>query len=86
LHPYTAALAATRPDIAGSAHRLPAIPGRPLSAFEAPPGQCAFAPRCAHARNVCRAAMPGLAELDGGASRCACAHELRGQLQAAPHA
>ena len=32
LHPYTAALAAARPDIAQTAHRLRAIPGRPLSA------------------------------------------------------
>jgi oligopeptide/dipeptide ABC transporter ATP-binding protein len=43
LHPYTAALAAARPDIAQTAHRLRAIPGRPLSAFEAPPSECAFA-------------------------------------------
>ena len=86
LHPYTAALAAARPDITASAHRLPAIPGRPLSAFEAPSAQCAFAPRCAHASDVCRAALPGLTDLDGGTSRCARAHELRGHLQAAPGA
>jgi oligopeptide/dipeptide ABC transporter ATP-binding protein len=86
LHPYTAALAAARPDITQSAHRLPTIPGRPLSAFEAPPGECAFAPRCSYAREVCRTSMPGLTELDGGVSRCARAHELRGQLQEAPHA
>ena len=49
LHPYTAALAAARPDIAQQAPRLRAIPGRPLSAFEAPEGQCAFAPRCGYA-------------------------------------
>ena len=84
LHPYTAALAAARPDITLTARRLRAIPGRPLSAFEAPADECAFAPRCAHAREACRAAMPGLAELDGGMSRCARAHELRGRLQAAP--
>jgi oligopeptide/dipeptide ABC transporter ATP-binding protein len=53
LHPYTAALAAARPDIAQTAHRLAAIPGRPLSAFEAPDGECAFAPRCPHVRD-CR--------------------------------
>ena len=47
LHPYTAALAAARPDIARTAGRLRAIPGRPLSAFEAPADECAFAPRCA---------------------------------------
>ena len=33
-----------------TAHRLAAIPGRPLSAFEAPADGCAFAARCAHAR------------------------------------
>ena len=86
LHPYTAALAAARPDITRSAHRLPAIPGRPLSAFDAPPAECAFAPRCAHARDICRTALPGLAELDGGLSRCARAHELRGRLREAPDA
>jgi oligopeptide/dipeptide ABC transporter ATP-binding protein len=86
LHPYTAALAAARPDITVSAHRLPAIPGRPLSGFEAPAAQCAFAPRCAHVRDICRAALPGLAVLDGGQCRCARAHELRGQLRAVPGA
>jgi oligopeptide/dipeptide ABC transporter ATP-binding protein len=83
LHPYTAALAAARPDITQTTHRLRAIPGRPLSAFEAPAGACAFAPRCTHAGGLCRAAVPNLVELDGGVSRCARAHELRGQLQAA---
>jgi oligopeptide/dipeptide ABC transporter ATP-binding protein len=83
LHPYTAALAAARPDISRTASRLPAIPGRPLSAFEAPADECAYAPRCAHARDICRAAVPGLAEIDGGLSRCVRAHELRGKLGAA---
>ena len=54
LHPYTAALAAARPDIARTAGRLRAIPGRPLSAFEAPPDECAFAPRCGYAVDACR--------------------------------
>src|SRR5205085_496657 len=75
LHPYTAALAAARPDIAQTAHRLRAIPGRPLSAFEAPPSECAFAPRCPHARDICRADVPALTGLDGGLSRCARAHD-----------
>jgi oligopeptide/dipeptide ABC transporter ATP-binding protein len=83
LHPYTAALAAARPDIGQRASRLRAIPGRPLSAFEAPPGQCAFAPRCPHARDVCLAAVPALAELDGGQSRCVRVAELRGELETA---
>jgi oligopeptide/dipeptide ABC transporter ATP-binding protein len=83
LHPYTAALAAARPDISRAAARLRAIPGRPLSAFEAPADECAFAPRCAHARDTCRAGLPGLAEIGGGLSRCARADELRGKLGAA---
>jgi oligopeptide/dipeptide ABC transporter ATP-binding protein len=83
LHPYTAALAAARPDIAQTRARLRAIPGRPLSAFEAPPGQCAFAPRCPHAAVGCREHVPALAELDGGLSRCARAAELRGLLEVA---
>jgi oligopeptide/dipeptide ABC transporter ATP-binding protein len=84
LHPYTAALAAARPDITQTAHRLRAIPGRPLSAFEAPSQECAFAPRCPHATDVCRTEVPALARLDGGVSRCARAHELRGQLGGVP--
>ena len=86
LHPYTAALAGARPDIAQMAHRLRAIPGRPLSAFEAPQEECAFAPRCPHARDVCLAAVPGLVEIGGGLSRCARTQELRGKLQAAADA
>ena len=84
LHPYTAALAAARPDITQTAHRLRAIPGRPLSAFEAPSQECAFAPRCPHATDICRTEVPALARLDSGVSRCARAHELRGQLGGAP--
>jgi oligopeptide/dipeptide ABC transporter ATP-binding protein len=84
LHPYTAALAAARPDIAQTMHRLRAIPGRPLSAFEAPQQECAFASRCAYAREICHAAVPDLAQLDGGMSRCARARELRGRLQESP--
>jgi oligopeptide/dipeptide ABC transporter ATP-binding protein len=80
LHPYTAALAAARPDITQTTHRLRAIPGRPLSAFEAPSQECAFAPRCPYAMDLCRTEVPALARLDGGVSRCARAHELRGQL------
>jgi oligopeptide/dipeptide ABC transporter ATP-binding protein len=80
LHPYTAALAAARPDIAHTSVRLRAIPGRPLSAFEAPANECAFAPRCPYASDACRESLPALAELDGGFSRCVRAAELRGQL------
>ena len=81
LHPYTAALAAARPDIGQQSSRLRAISGRPLSAFEAPADECAFAPRCPHAQPQCVAAVPELTELDGGLSRCARVAELRGQLE-----
>jgi oligopeptide/dipeptide ABC transporter ATP-binding protein len=81
LHPYTAALAAARPDIAQKAARLQAIPGRPLSAFEAPEGRCAFAPRCGYAVDDCRASTPELSQLDGGLSRCIRVEELRGRLE-----
>jgi oligopeptide/dipeptide ABC transporter ATP-binding protein len=83
LHPYTAALAAARPDIAQKSRRLQAIPGRPLSAFEAPAAECAFAPRCGFAEPACLAALPELTEHDGGLSRCVRVAELRGRLEAA---
>ncbi len=86
LHPYTAALAAARPDIAQTADRLRAIPGRPLSAFEAPAAECAFAPRCAYAQDACLEELPEITELDGGLSRCVRAHELRGELGAPANA
>jgi oligopeptide/dipeptide ABC transporter ATP-binding protein len=81
LHPYTAALAAARPNIDVTSHRLTAIPGRPLSAFEAPQNECAFTARCPHAADVCRARRPPLVELDGGLTRCARASELFGKLK-----
>ena len=82
LHPYTAALAAARPDIASTAHRLVAIPGRPLSAFEAPQDACAFAPRCPYAVDECRERLPEPLALDGGLTACLRAVELRGRLRA----
>ena len=83
LHPYTAALAAARPDVTQTAHRLNAIPGRPLSAFEAPADECAFAARCGYAQDRCRDGAPPVVELDGGLTRCVRARELRGQLTVA---
>ena len=79
LHPYSAALVQARPDITSSAHRLVAIPGRPVSAFEAPSG-CRFAPRCPHAEESCREHEQETNELDAGRVRCERATELRGRL------
>ena len=85
LHPYTAALAAARPSIDHTASRLVAIAGRPLSAFEAPGGECAFAPRCPHVQDACRRSHPSLVELDGGMTRCLRAAELRGRMEVVAH-
>ena len=79
LHPYTASLSAARPAIEGTAGRLAAIRGRPVSAFEAP-GGCSFAPRCDFAQDRCRSRDPELEQLDDGLVRCLRASELRGRL------
>ncbi|MGA8245506.1 MAG: ABC transporter ATP-binding protein [Nocardioides sp.] len=79
LHPYSAALVQARPDITSSARRLIAIPGRPVSAFEAPAG-CRFALRCPHATDSCRQNEQVMTELDGGRVRCERAATLRGDL------
>ncbi|RGE17642.1 ABC transporter ATP-binding protein [Leucobacter sp. wl10] len=74
-HPYSAALAAARPPLERTLDRLPAIPGRPLSAFEAPEG-CAFASRCRFAVDECRSGPIPLEETQGGTVRCIRADEL----------
>ena len=84
LHPYSAALVEARPDITSTAERLVAIPGRPVSAFEAPSG-CRFAPRCPHAVDSCRTNDQVITELDGGRVRCERAAELRGNLLDGAH-
>lgn len=84
LHPYSAALVQARPDITSTADRLVAIPGRPVSAFEAPSG-CRFAPRCPHAQDSCRAHDQILTGLDGGLVRCERATDLRGTLLDGAH-
>ncbi|MEZ5298284.1 MAG: ABC transporter ATP-binding protein [Ilumatobacteraceae bacterium] len=80
LHPYTSALLRSRPRIDVTLPRLEAIPGQPLSSFEAPDDACAFAGRCPHAADACQTAAPPLVTIDGGASRCARVDELRGTL------
>jgi oligopeptide/dipeptide ABC transporter ATP-binding protein len=84
LHPYTAGLVGARPSIDGEVGRLAAIPGRPRSAFEAPPG-CAFADRCVHVEDRCNETRPPLQALDDGLVRCHRAVELRGHLQEVAH-
>jgi oligopeptide/dipeptide ABC transporter ATP-binding protein len=87
LHPYTAGLARSRPSVTATAERLEAIPGVPLSAFEAPAG-CPFAPRCVHVEPACTAARPPLRPFAQGAVACRRAEALheRGALQTSPAA
>jgi oligopeptide/dipeptide ABC transporter ATP-binding protein len=57
-HPYTRALLDSIPRLDGPLpRRLPAIPGAPPFG-EVPAGSCAFAPRCAFAREICRTEAP----------------------------
>ncbi|MEV4954794.1 ABC transporter ATP-binding protein [Paenarthrobacter nitroguajacolicus] len=75
-HPYTAALSAARPPLEEDVVRLNAVPGRPLSAFEAPKG-CSFAPRCRFATDDCTSGPVPLTEIDEHISvRCIRAREL----------
>jgi oligopeptide/dipeptide ABC transporter ATP-binding protein len=69
-HPYTVALLGARPSITVARARLDAIPGQPLSAYAAPMAACSFAPRCAHAVDACRTAMPPLVALGSQSARC----------------
>jgi oligopeptide/dipeptide ABC transporter ATP-binding protein len=68
-HPYTVGLLGSRPSVDVRADRLTAIPGRPVSAFEAGTG-CAFATRCGHVRQICRDVRPDLETFQGGLVRC----------------
>lgn len=74
-HPYTLGLLGSRPSIEARAQWLTAIPGRPVSAFEAGPG-CAFAPRCGFATAQCETTPPALAEFGGGLVRCSRVEEI----------
>ena len=72
-HPYTAALLALQPRFADAATGLVAIDGRVPAITDMPPG-CAFAPRCARARDDCRATRPAAVTIGG--SSVACLHPL----------
>jgi oligopeptide/dipeptide ABC transporter ATP-binding protein len=71
-HPYTRALLAATPTLAGAlaavaAGEAPAVPspGEPPS-FLDPPDGCAYAPRCALAEEGCRRQIPPLVEIATG--------------------
>lgn len=74
-HPYTRGLLAAVPSLTGTpGSRLATIPGQPPNLARLPPG-CAFAPRCPHARDACRAAIPPLVEIAQHHSRACIGHE-----------
>jgi len=69
-HPYTQGLLAStvRGELRGQ--RIGAIPGAPPDLAALPPG-CAFAPRCSHAADECKRAVPESVDLGGGhQARC----------------
>jgi peptide/nickel transport system ATP-binding protein len=78
LHPYTEALLSAAPQVApGSRAERVLLPGE-VADPAAPPSGCHFHPRCSHAREICRAAVPPLHELSPGRQvRCHLAEELK---------
>jgi oligopeptide/dipeptide ABC transporter ATP-binding protein len=83
-HPYTAGLGASRPRVDATAPRLRAIPGRPLSAFDAPAG-CAFAPRCDYAEPRCREVDPPMERTAAGRVACLRHAEIADRLRPTEH-
>jgi len=83
-HPYTRALVSAVPDMELDRDApLASIPGRPPDPRRVDPG-CAFAARCPHADDRCRADRPGLEQLGDG-WRAACWHPLVGDNELAGH-
>jgi oligopeptide/dipeptide ABC transporter ATP-binding protein len=69
-HPYTQALLESIPRLGARRERLTAIEGQPPDLAHLP-GGCAFAPRCPHAMERCRAeAPPQFTVAPGQASAC----------------
>jgi len=62
-HPYTRGLLECVPSLGDDRPRLAAIPGTLPEPGRRPPG-CRYSPRCAHAIEACRAAIPPLTEFD----------------------
>jgi len=66
LHPYTRALVSAipvpNPDVERTRQRI-VLPGDPPSPIN-PPAGCAFHPRCPHAIEACKAAIPPLRAAD----------------------
>jgi dipeptide transport system ATP-binding protein len=71
LHPYTRALLASTPGLAGAAAGLPrtVLKGELPSPMN-PPSGCVFSTRCPHATEQCRRERPALREFDGRQVAC----------------
>ncbi|UNS99183.1 ABC transporter ATP-binding protein [Streptomyces tubbatahanensis] len=84
-HRYTQALFDALPErAAGTGRRLATIPGLPPSLTRRPAG-CRFAPRCAHATDVCRTEEPALRPADDeDLHTYACFHPADPAARAAP--
>ncbi|MCA3393870.1 MAG: ABC transporter ATP-binding protein, partial [Roseomonas sp.] len=72
LHPYTRGLLDSLPARADPGQKLRQIPGSTPSPLHVTPG-CPFAPRCAHADDLCRSEPPAVGDRHRGAF---CHHPL----------
>jgi oligopeptide transport system ATP-binding protein len=76
-HPYTRALMASVPRMEGDRVRLRPVSGSPPVLSKIPRG-CAFHPRCAMARDACRADLPPLVHVsENHATACLFYEEVR---------
>lgn len=77
-HPYTRALVSAiptpNPDVERSRQRI-VLPGDPPSPLN-PPAGCAFHPRCPHAQDKCRAAVPPLEQVGDREVACVRINEI----------
>ena len=74
LHPYTRGLLDSLPAMTDPGQKLRQIPGSTPSPLNVTPG-CPFAPRCAHADDLCRSEPPAVGDQHHGAF---CHHALPG--------
>ncbi|MEW9111465.1 ABC transporter ATP-binding protein [Cytobacillus gottheilii] len=71
LHPYTIGLMGSIPSLDDDLDRLQSIEGNVPPPEHFPQG-CRFAPRCPHAFDKCRSALPALMDVEGGSRKVRC--------------
>src|SRR5262249_11359692 len=76
-HPYTAALASSRPNMDSGGPRLATLKGQPLSAIDMTDRACPFLPRCVFAVADCGRREPPLDDFGGGLSACIRTDDVR---------